>query len=117
MAGHLKILIRAQQRGRAAALIGPARDHLDRVVQAFRLPTTRAGSASPEATGLIEQLTMRELEVLGFIAAGRRNQEIADELVVTLDTVKKHMSNILRKLGASSRTQAVARARELGLIS
>jgi LuxR family maltose regulon positive regulatory protein len=117
MAALLKSLIRAQKRGRVAVFSGPAREHLDRVVQAFQPPAVRAASTAPAATVLIDHLTSRELEVLGFIAAGRRNQEIADELVVTLDTVKKHMSNILRKLEVSSRTQAVARARELGLIA
>jgi LuxR family maltose regulon positive regulatory protein len=68
------------------------------------------------ATGLIEPLTRRELEVLGFIAAGRPNQEIAEQLVVTIATVKKHTSHIFDKLGAANRTQAVARARELRLI-
>jgi LuxR family maltose regulon positive regulatory protein len=66
---------------------------------------------------LVEPLTERELEVLGLIAVARSNRDIADELVVTLETVKKHTSNIFRKLGASSRIQAVAKARELGLIS
>jgi LuxR family maltose regulon positive regulatory protein len=54
--------------------------------------------------------------VLELLAAGKRNREIADELVVTLDTVKKHVTHTLEKLGAASRTQAVARARQLGLI-
>lgn len=67
-------------------------------------------------TGLIEPLTPRELEVLGFIAAGWRNRQIADELVVTLDTVKRHVSHIFDKLGTANRTEAVARARELRLI-
>jgi LuxR family maltose regulon positive regulatory protein len=66
--------------------------------------------------GLVEQLTARELEVLGMLAAGRSNQAIASELVVTLDTVKKHVSHVMDKLGAANRTEAVARARELGLI-
>ena len=56
-------------------------------------------------------------EVLGLIAAGRPNREIADQLVVTLETVKKHTSHIFNKLGAASRIQAVSKARELGLIS
>ena len=66
--------------------------------------------------GLGERLTARELEVLGLLAAGRSNQEIAEELVVTLDTVKKHVSHVLDKLGAVNRTEAVARARQLGLL-
>ena len=49
------------------------------------------------------------------MAAGRSNQAIADELVVTLDTVKKHVGHVLGKVGAGNRTEAVARARELSL--
>ena len=59
----------------------------------------------------------RELQVLGLLAAGRSNQRIAGELVVSLDTVKKHVGRVLDKLGAANRTEAVARARELGLLS
>ena len=65
--------------------------------------------------GLGERLTARELEVLGLLAAGRSNQEIAQKLVVTLDTVNKHVSHVLDKLGAGNRTEAAARARRLGL--
>jgi LuxR family maltose regulon positive regulatory protein len=65
---------------------------------------------------MVEPLTSRELEVLGMLAAGKSNQAIAGELVVTLATVKKHVSHLLDKLGATNRTEAVARARELGLI-
>ena len=64
----------------------------------------------------MEPLSPRELEVLELLAAGRSNREIADQLVVALDTVKKHVSHLLDKLGAGNRTQAVARARELGLL-
>jgi LuxR family maltose regulon positive regulatory protein len=56
------------------------------------------------------------LEVLRMLAAGRSNQAIAVDLVVALDTVKKRVSHLLDKLGATNRTEAVARARELGLI-
>jgi LuxR family transcriptional regulator, maltose regulon positive regulatory protein len=55
-------------------------------------------------------------EDAGPLTAGRPNQGIADELVITLDTVKKHVSHVLRKLGAANRTEAVTRARELGLL-
>jgi LuxR family transcriptional regulator, maltose regulon positive regulatory protein len=64
----------------------------------------------------VDRLTEREVEVLALLAAGRSNQEIADELVVVLDTVKKHVGHILDKLGAANRTQAVARARVRGLV-
>ena len=66
--------------------------------------------------GLAEQLTGRELEILVLLAAGMPNPRIAAELVVTVDTVKKHVSHLLGKLGAANRTEAVTRARQLGLI-
>lgn len=58
----------------------------------------------------------RELEVLGLLAAGRSNKEIARHLDVSPNTVKTHVSNIFEKLGAKRRTQAILRARELGVI-
>jgi LuxR family maltose regulon positive regulatory protein len=51
-----------------------------------------------------------------LLAVGRSNQQIAEELVVALDTAKKHVSHILDKLGVANRTQAVARARQLELL-
>jgi LuxR family maltose regulon positive regulatory protein len=65
---------------------------------------------------LPEPLTPREQEILNLIAAGLTNQEIAGRLVVSPETVKKHAANIYNKLGVRSRTQATARARELGLL-
>jgi LuxR family maltose regulon positive regulatory protein len=82
--------------------------------QADALPPQRRAAAGPP--GLPEPLTDRELEVLRLIAAGRSNQRIAHDLVVALDTVKKHVTHVLGKLGAANRTEAVARARHLGLI-
>ena len=70
----------------------------------------------PGLLGLPDPLTSREREVLGLLAQGRANKDIAAELVVTLDTVKRHVSHILAKLAAVNRTEAVARARELNLI-
>jgi LuxR family maltose regulon positive regulatory protein len=74
------------------------------------------GQADAAPPGLAEPLTGRELEVLRLLAAGRSNQRIAHDLVVALDTVKKHVTHVLAKLGAANRTEAAARARELGLI-
>jgi LuxR family maltose regulon positive regulatory protein len=81
--------------------------------QAARHATPDAESDSA-AYPLVEHLSGRELEVLQLIAAGRKNREIAQELVITLGTVKRHATNIYGKLGVHSRTQAVAKARELG---
>lgn len=66
--------------------------------------------------GLIEALSERELEVLKLIAAGKSNKEIGSTLFLAIGTVKKHTNNIFSKLGVESRTQAVARARELGIV-
>jgi LuxR family transcriptional regulator, maltose regulon positive regulatory protein len=70
----------------------------------------------PHRTGLIEPLTTRELGVLRLLAAGRANAELAAELFVEQSTVKTHLIRLYRKLGVHSRTQAVARARALGLL-
>jgi LuxR family transcriptional regulator, maltose regulon positive regulatory protein len=72
-------------------------------------PSSRAGS---EPSLLIEPLTQRELEILRELADGASNQDIADRLVISLATVKKHVSNVLSKLGARNRVDAIARARE-----
>lgn len=65
---------------------------------------------------LVEPLSERELEVLSFIAQGVTNADIAKRLYITVGTVKQHVGNILAKLGVSNRTQAQARAREIGLL-
>ena len=65
---------------------------------------------------LLESLTPQEQRVLHLLAEGASNQEIANQLVIQLSTARKHVSNILSKLGAANRTQAIARAREHGLL-
>jgi LuxR family maltose regulon positive regulatory protein len=70
----------------------------------------------PHAAALVEQLSVRELEVLRLVAGGASNEEIAERLVIAVSTVKRHVSNILGKLTVTNRTQAVARARECGLL-
>ena len=63
-----------------------------------------------------ESLTEREYEILALISQGLSNQQIADRLVITVGTVKGHVTHVLDKLNAQSRTEAVARARYLGLL-
>ena len=71
---------------------------------------------SPARHPLIEPLSRREVEVLRLIAQGFSNQEISERLVIALDTVKGHNRKIFGKLHVQRRTEAVARARELGLL-
>lgn len=71
---------------------------------------------SPSIEPLLEPLTPRELDVLRLLAEGTTNQEIAERLVISLTTVKKHVSSLFLKLAAENRTHAVARARELSLL-
>jgi LuxR family transcriptional regulator, maltose regulon positive regulatory protein len=73
-------------------------------------------SLPPPAQPLIEPLSRREVEVLHLIAQGLSNQEISERLFLALDTVKGHNRNIFDKLQVQRRTEAVARARELGLL-
>jgi len=72
--------------------------------------------ASPVSSTPLEPLTRREQEILRLLSDGASNQEIADALVIQLSTVKKHVSNLLGKLGAESRTQAIAQARVRSLL-
>ena len=114
MAALLTRLIKAHRTGHAAVPVG----FLSSLQRAFGPrpgpdPVRTPAGAVP---GLVEPLTARELEVLAILATGKSNHAIANELVVSLDTVKKHVTHVLDKLGAANRTQAVARARELSLI-
>ena len=73
--------------------------------------------AAPDANQLlVEPLSKRELEVLQLLDAGYTNQAVADELVIAVSTVKKHVNTIFGKLGVTSRSQAVSRARRLELL-
>jgi DNA-binding NarL/FixJ family response regulator len=79
---------------------------------------TRVSSMVPSAQmeQLVEPLSERELEILGLIARGDSNREIADQLFIAEGTVKNHVTHILGKLGVRDRTQAALKARELGLL-
>ncbi|VAW31778.1 Two-component transcriptional response regulator, LuxR family [hydrothermal vent metagenome] len=72
-------------------------------------------TAVPQQT-LIEPLSGRELEILGVLASGASNREIANQLFITEGTVKNHVSNILGKLDVRDRTRAALKAKEMGLI-
>jgi LuxR family maltose regulon positive regulatory protein len=77
---------------------------------------TDGGRPTPQTRALVEPLSDRELEILGLIAAGRSNPEIAELLYLSLNTVKWHVKNLYGKLQVDSRIEAVARAQELELL-
>ena len=117
------LLLSASERGHAGKPAAVARE-LAALLTAPRPATEVAHRTlvhSPPPGGvpppLPEPLTERELAVLRLIAAGRSNREIAAELFLTVSTVKWYAGNLFGKLGTRSRTAAVARARELGLLA
>jgi DNA-binding NarL/FixJ family response regulator len=77
---------------------------------------TQSPIVPPTPTAATSELSDREIEVLRLIAAGSSNKEIAEKLFIAEGTAKNHVSNILSKLEARDRAQAVARAKELGLL-
>jgi LuxR family maltose regulon positive regulatory protein len=100
---------------RQAVAAGVSGAYARRLLDAFEEPA-RGVPVSPAAAALVEPLTAREVEIVRLVAAGMRNQEIADHLVVSLPTVKRHIANSYGKLGVGHRTEAVARATALGLL-
>jgi LuxR family maltose regulon positive regulatory protein len=120
--GHVRIFV--EQGAAMAALLqqaaahGIAPDYVSRLLAAFEGEGTESipVPSPPSTPPLVEPLTPRELEVLHLLGEGCSNRDIAEALVITLNGVKKHTSNIYGKLGVHSRTQAVVRAQELGLL-
>jgi len=108
----------------AVALLGEAASHgiysgyVGELLAAFEQPAPvriEVPSSTPAPVQIpVEPLSPREIEVLNLICSGYTNQEIADTLVVSLNTVKKHTSHIYGKLGVKNRAQAIAQVRELG---
>jgi LuxR family maltose regulon positive regulatory protein len=74
-------------------------------------------SGPPKAQGLVDPLSVRELDVLRLLGGDLGGPEIADELVVSLNTVRTHTKNIYAKLGVTNRRAAVRRGEELGLMT
>jgi LuxR family maltose regulon positive regulatory protein len=105
---------------RHATARGLAGEYTRRVLAAFDAPPAQpaasAGRVTADASGAVQALTTREMEVLRLIAAGLRNQEIAGHLSISAATVKRHIANAYGKLGAGHRTEALARAKELKLL-
>jgi LuxR family transcriptional regulator, maltose regulon positive regulatory protein len=122
MAALLQKSLRARRRQRLIGSQEASPEYVGALLMAFRRSSvSRTLSTETELLQAVQPhpdpLSARELEVLRLVAAGNSNRDISAQLFVTVDTVKKHLTHIFAKLGVSSRTQALARARELGLIS
>ena len=87
-------------------LMEQAQDRLDRI-----------GSTAPETPDYPSGLSQREVDVLRLLALGKSNREIGDELVITEGTVRRHVSNVYPKIGASNRSEATGYALREGLVS
>ena len=90
-------------------------DYTSRLLAAFA--ESREPPPATLPPDMVEPLSKRELEILHLIAAGATNPEIAQELVIAVNTVKKHVTNILGKLAVTNRRQAARRARDLGILN
>jgi len=117
----MRLLIEEQSRNRDHTLS----DYADKLLAAFAPPVNKQSTTPALAVGasvknpkseMVEPLSERELEVLRLVAKGLSNREISLRLFLALNTVKGHNQKIFNKLQVQSRTEAVARARELGLL-
>jgi LuxR family transcriptional regulator, maltose regulon positive regulatory protein len=94
----------------------PLSDYAFRLLSQFDYGPEDKQKKISQIQSLHEPLSQRELEVLRYVALGRTNQEIARQLIVSTGTIKAHAASIYRKLDVNNRTEAVAHARELGLL-
>jgi LuxR family maltose regulon positive regulatory protein len=114
--GNLLSKLREQQRQ-----TGPTA-YLDTLLAAFPelcqvvQPPPKSARERPQVASLFHSLSERELQVLQLLAQGRTNQQIAHELAIALDTVKRHISHIFAKLGVDNRMQAIKQARDFSLL-
>lgn len=107
--GHLEL---QAEEGTTVYSLGEGRAASDGEAPSLR--AAEGGDAAP--VPLDDPLSEREIEVLGLLASGKTNAEVAGDLFVSVGTVKSHSGNIYRKLGARNRAEALGRARELGLL-
>jgi LuxR family maltose regulon positive regulatory protein len=118
--GHLRVFLnegaRMRELLRHVIARGLGGGYTRRVLPAFDAPKQPILSPDEPEAGLVQSLTAREREILRLIAAGLRNQEIADHLSISAATVKRHIANAYGKLGVGHRTEALARATELKLL-
>lgn len=117
-----ELLARCRVEQQQSSAYYPSLQYIESLLEVYkqevgiRTPTAKSGAAAKTQDDFAIFLSTRELEVLSLIAAGKSNEEIAAQLYLALNTVKRHASNIYDKLEVKKRTEAVAKARQLGLI-
>jgi DNA-binding NarL/FixJ family response regulator len=119
MAARGQVLLQPDIASKAFSTIAPSSAHRSPASSAPSSHQDHYSSSSMpfiDTTSYTEQLTEREQEILGLVAQGASNRQIAENLYLTEGTVKNHMSNILSKLGVRDRTQAALKAKEMGLV-
>jgi len=132
MAELLSTLLKARQKGRLTSYtfttdyvcrlqsaLGSQEQSQEMIPETAVKPNSAASfrtTNGPKVQTLLAPLSERQLEVLRLIVAGLSNQQIAQQLVVEMNTLKTHIKHLYRKLHVSSRTRAIARARELNLL-
>jgi LuxR family transcriptional regulator, maltose regulon positive regulatory protein len=118
MAALLHKLLAGRRQGQVALAEAVPREYLARLVDTFEqagLPIRPAVGRGVVVAGLIEPLTAREAEVLGLLAAGRSNRDIAEALCLSPRTVQRHVANAYLKIGAHNKAEATAYALRHGL--
>ncbi len=110
-AALLAKILEDQKRAKPDQAASFSTKYINKILVAFE-----GGKPAQKTAGIDESLSEREIEVLKLIASGLTNQDIAEKLFISLNTVRTHTKNINSKLDVHSRTQAVARAKKLGLI-
>jgi LuxR family maltose regulon positive regulatory protein len=118
--GHVRVFVdegpQMEQLLRQAVSRGTALEFVGTLLSALRAPTDVPEDGTIPTQPLVEPLSQRELEVLHLLVTGASNKDIAHTLFIAVGTVKQHLKSIYGKLDVHSRTEAVHRARELGLL-
>jgi LuxR family maltose regulon positive regulatory protein len=111
--GYLHSIIIKRPRAGADEASPRLLTYANKLLAAFSGPNP---AVTPTSESPADSLNEREMEVLRLIHEGLTNQEIADQIVIAVSTVKWHINHLYAKLGVHTRTQALARAKELGLL-
>jgi ATP/maltotriose-dependent transcriptional regulator MalT len=107
-------ILRATDEGLSDVLDERTKLYIAQLLLAFQTDLPRSAQDQFKSSKMVEPLSEREMEVFKLLENGLSNQEIAEQLFISMNTVKAHLKSIYSKLGVSNRVQAIARGREIG---